>query len=322
MNEASEDRPEAGAEGAPDQPHRERTTMDDDLPPTDDVLLEHEEQAAADEAAHIGGPPHPAGTDEAARPLEEAGEGVAEGYEESERELAEQATHGEDRWVPEPFPTEGGEDRLPADAGDREPQELVPEAGPDRVQPSYSDPDAIAPTELRIDLREDAPDPDESPLVAPEVASVAPPAGETGPPEADAGAMQDGASTDAGEVRRRVARGLSLARVAVGAAYLAVPSLAGPTWIGRAGSLGGARIVAAGLGARDVALGLGTLTTMDDDAAARRWLRAQFASDLADFLATLAHGRDVETGPRLSGLVMTGAATALAGFAAFGPAEG
>ncbi|HLL85791.1 MAG TPA: hypothetical protein VK387_00595 [Thermoleophilaceae bacterium] len=152
----------AGADEAAAAPHRERTTMDDELPPTDDALIQHEAEAAAAEAAHVGGPPHPAGSDEAARPLEESGEGVAEGYEDAERELVEQATHGEDRWVPEPFPSEGGEDRLSGEEGDREPQELVPEAAADRVQPSYSDPDAIAPTEQRTDTREDPPEPDEA----------------------------------------------------------------------------------------------------------------------------------------------------------------
>jgi hypothetical protein len=57
-----------------------------------------EEQAAAAEAARIGTEPSsdPAPeTDEAQRPLQEAGQGEAEGYEESERELIEHATHGD-----------------------------------------------------------------------------------------------------------------------------------------------------------------------------------------------------------------------------------
>ena len=62
-----------------------------------------EEEAAAKEARHIGGDPdettdyierdgRPAGiSDEAYRPLEEAGEGEAEGFEEAEAELIERA---------------------------------------------------------------------------------------------------------------------------------------------------------------------------------------------------------------------------------------
>jgi hypothetical protein len=321
----SEDQPEAGeasAEGAPDEPHRQRTTMDDDLPVTDDVLVRHEEEEAAEEAAHIGGAPPPVDSDEASRPLEEAGEGVAEGYEQAEQELIEEASHGEDRWVPEPFPSEGGEDRLPADAAEHDRQELLPEASTDRVQPSYGDPDAIAPTEVRTDSREDAPEPDEAPLVTSEPAGVAPAPGEQGPPGDEAsGEAGDEEAVERGALRRRVAQGLSISRVALGGAYLVAPRLAGPTWIGRAASLSGTRVVTAGLGARDVALGLGTLLAGDDHATRRTWLRAQLASDLADFAAMLVHGRGVDTSRRLGALAVIGGAAAAGGFAAFGPEE-
>jgi hypothetical protein len=63
-----------------------------------------QEEAAAEEARHIGGEPEdddtayierdgrPAGiSDEAWRPLQEAGEGEAEGFEEAEAELIERA---------------------------------------------------------------------------------------------------------------------------------------------------------------------------------------------------------------------------------------
>jgi hypothetical protein len=60
-----------------------------------------EEAAAAAEAAAIGGAvtsePKPAGgdPDEAERPLTEAGQGEAEGFEQAERELVEHASHGD-----------------------------------------------------------------------------------------------------------------------------------------------------------------------------------------------------------------------------------
>jgi hypothetical protein len=59
-----------------------------------------EEEAAAAEAAAIGGrvssePPAGEEPDEAARPLVEAGQGEAEGFEEAERELVEHASHGD-----------------------------------------------------------------------------------------------------------------------------------------------------------------------------------------------------------------------------------
>jgi len=63
--------------------------------------LEQEQEAAA-EAASIGGrvssEPEPAegGLDESQRPLVEAGQGEAEGFEESERALIEHASHGDE----------------------------------------------------------------------------------------------------------------------------------------------------------------------------------------------------------------------------------
>jgi hypothetical protein len=58
-------------------------------------------EAAAAEAAAIGGrvSDEPAPIDEAARPLVEAGQGEAEGFEEAERELVEHASHGDQHAV-------------------------------------------------------------------------------------------------------------------------------------------------------------------------------------------------------------------------------
>lgn len=60
-----------------------------------DDLAEREAQAAAREAAGIGGPMPRTDADEAHRPLEEAGEGEAEGFELAEQDLVEHATHGD-----------------------------------------------------------------------------------------------------------------------------------------------------------------------------------------------------------------------------------
>jgi hypothetical protein len=63
--------------------------------PAEDDLAEREAAAAAREAAGIGGPTPRTDADEAHRPLEEAGEGEAEGFELAERDLVEHATHGD-----------------------------------------------------------------------------------------------------------------------------------------------------------------------------------------------------------------------------------
>jgi hypothetical protein len=114
----------------------------------DDERIREEEQAAADEAASIGGPGAPIEGDEASRPVEEGGGGEAEGFEQAERELTEQASHGENRWSPE------------KDA-------FTPEGEGDRATAEYGEPDEVDPTEQVRDPREDD-DPGEGTPIAPD----------------------------------------------------------------------------------------------------------------------------------------------------------
>ena len=78
----------------------ERTDSEQELEmpavaPAENDVVEAEAEAAAREAAGIGGPNPRTDADEAHRPLEEAGEGEAEGFEMAERDLEEHATHGD-----------------------------------------------------------------------------------------------------------------------------------------------------------------------------------------------------------------------------------
>lgn len=90
-----------------------------------DPIADEEAEAAAAEAAKIGGKGGYADTDDPAkRPLSEAGEGEAEGFELAEEELEEIAEHGDqhrfpDRDVPAP------EERDDATYG--EPDQAVPD---------------------------------------------------------------------------------------------------------------------------------------------------------------------------------------------------
>jgi hypothetical protein len=98
-----EDLPEGSAV---ENPERERTSMDYDLEPSEDPLERRAESEAAAQAGAIGGPAPDYAGDEENRPLEEGGEGVAEGFEESERELIESASHGDPRFSPDANPAE------------------------------------------------------------------------------------------------------------------------------------------------------------------------------------------------------------------------
>jgi hypothetical protein len=95
--------------------------------PDRDPVAEEEADAAAAEAARIGGPaPDDPVEDPAERPLVEAGEGEAEGFELAEAELIDNAEHGDQKRFPnrdapppeEPTDTAFGEpdEEIPADA--------------------------------------------------------------------------------------------------------------------------------------------------------------------------------------------------------------
>jgi hypothetical protein len=70
--------------------------------------VDAEEEAAAAEAGAIGGETGEAEADEARRPVEEAGGGEAEGFEQAEEELIESASHGDPAGHPlgDRFPAE------------------------------------------------------------------------------------------------------------------------------------------------------------------------------------------------------------------------
>jgi hypothetical protein len=128
---------------------RERTSMDNDLERAEDPLLRREEEKAAAEAGSIGGGRPDYAGDEAMRPLEESGEGEAEGFELAEQDLEEAASHGESRLSPE------------AD-------QFTPEDESDRADAVYGEPDEVDPTEVVRDPREGEDDPGAGPGLAPD----------------------------------------------------------------------------------------------------------------------------------------------------------
>jgi hypothetical protein len=90
-----------------------------------DPIAEEEAEAAAAEAAGIGGKGGYSDTDDPAkRPLSEAGEGEAEGFELAEEQLEEIAEHGDQHRFPDrdaPPPEE------PSDTAYGEPDQAVPD---------------------------------------------------------------------------------------------------------------------------------------------------------------------------------------------------
>ena len=76
--------------------------MNEDEPETEkDPIVDREADAAAAEAGNVGGPGADEDLDPAERAAAEGGGGQAEGFEQSERELIEHASHGDPAPDPE-----------------------------------------------------------------------------------------------------------------------------------------------------------------------------------------------------------------------------
>jgi hypothetical protein len=108
---------------------------------------------------------------------------------------------------------------------------------------------------------------------------------------------------------RMLARAVALGRLGLGAALLVAPGPMAAAWTGRDGLRPGARVIAAGLGARDVAQGAGTAWALAGAADPRPWLGAGALADAVDCLATLRARAALPTLPALgvSALAASGA---------------
>jgi hypothetical protein len=109
--------------------------------------------------------------------------------------------------------------------------------------------------------------------------------------------------TNAALIARLVAAG----RVGFGIALMLTPERLTTPWLGSDAARPGTRVATRGLGARDMALGAGTLAAGGTDL--QRWVAAGILADAADLLATLAAGNSLpRAGRLLVGAVASGGA--------------
>jgi hypothetical protein len=108
---------------------------------------------------------------------------------------------------------------------------------------------------------------------------------------------------------RGLAVGLAGGRIAIGVMSLLAPGLVGRTMIGRDGAMGGTRLFARMVGARDLGLGLGVFLALDRGAPVRGWLEVSAVVDGIDAVACLLARRHLRTSvfPAAVGLATAGA---------------
>jgi hypothetical protein len=86
---------------------------------------------------------------------------------------------------------------------------------------------------------------------------------------------------------RTLARLQAYGRVVLGGGLVFAPGLVAGGWVGGAADRRDGQTLAIGLGARDVALAIGTLRALSSRRGASAWLRAGIAADAGDLFATL-----------------------------------
>jgi hypothetical protein len=108
---------------------------------------------------------------------------------------------------------------------------------------------------------------------------------------------------------RMLGRSLAYGRIVLGAGLVVAPARSARGWVGEEGTRRGAQVMGIAVGARDVAIGAGTLRALAKGEDARPWLAVSVFCDAADAVATAS---------RRDALPATGAigVTALAGSAA------
>ena len=86
---------------------------------------------------------------------------------------------------------------------------------------------------------------------------------------------------------RSLARLQALGRLMLGAGLVATPRLVAGGWVGGIARTPEGQVLAVGLGARDVAIALGSLRGIGAGYGAAGWIRAGMLADAADLAATL-----------------------------------
>jgi hypothetical protein len=103
-----------------------------------------------------------------------------------------------------------------------------------------------------------------------------------------------------------LAAAVAAGRIGLGAALVLAPGRVAGLFAGRDGTRAATRVFAAGLGARDVVIGIGTAWALGQGFGAAPWLSAGVMADLVDCLAMLRARRSLPALPAAAGIALAG----------------
>ena len=101
------------------------------------------------------------------------------------------------------------------------------------------------------------------------------------------------------------------ARIAVGAAFVLFPGLAGRMWIGSDAARRPIKVLARAFGVRDLAIGLGSVIALDRGTPVRGWIEAGVLSDAVDTAASLLAGGSIPRAIRWPAIAVGAGSTAV-----------
>ena len=110
---------------------------------------------------------------------------------------------------------------------------------------------------------------------------------------------------------RQVVRILAVTRIVIGAVLLVAPGAAGRRWIGEPAKDGRVKVAVRGLGARDLALGLGALRALDRGEPAQSWVQLAAVGDVTDAVSSVLAVRHLGLARTIGTVATAGAAAAL-----------
>lgn len=111
---------------------------------------------------------------------------------------------------------------------------------------------------------------------------------------------------------RDLARMLGLGRVVLGGAAMIAPRLFTRVWTGETEGSTTLPMAVRGLGARDVAIGVGTVVALENDGPVAPWLEAGAVADATDAFSTLTSWRRLPAFRRLGLLALEAGAAWIA----------
>jgi hypothetical protein len=104
-----------------------------------------------------------------------------------------------------------------------------------------------------------------------------------------------------------LAAAVAAGRIGIGAAMVLAPGRVAEIFAGRDGERPATRVFAAGLGARDVAIGVGTAWALGQGFGAGPWLAAGVAGDIADCVSMLRARRSLPPLSAAAGIALAAA---------------